>query len=473
MKARSLRFHLLIWYTSLLVIAFAILWGMMFLALRQFAFQNLRDQLARRARQIAHIAQRAPELRGQTLAEQINRLYVPDTPELQNRFVRVTLGGAMLYRSAQPANQSFDPNAVPPPLESKRIGAWSRQHEGAEMILTYNAFERPDGRVLIEVGSSTSALNDEVLRALAPLLIAAPIFIAVAAMGGYALIGRALRPVVGMTRGAEEITVHETGAALPVPETGDEIEALGRTLNRLLDRIRTAVENNKRFVADASHELRTPLAVLQGELDVMLSRNDLSPAARDALASNLEEVERLSRIVHGLVALSRLDAGEAQGERVEFDLAAISASTAEQLRLLAEDKGVTLAFASSPAPIVGDPARVKQILVNLIDNAINHTPAGKRIDVTVSTAGAHALLEVRDEGIGIPSEALPRIFERFYRADKARSREVGGSGLGLAIVKAICLAHHAETDVQSAEGAGTTFRIRFPLATAGPKIKAG
>jgi signal transduction histidine kinase len=178
-------------------------------------------------------------------------------------------------------------------------------------------------------------------------------------------------------------------------------------------------------------------------------------------------VERLGKIVEGLFALSRLDAGEAQAETIDFDLARLAVTTTEQMALLAEDKSISLIANSGEAVFVrGDSSRLKQVIVNLVDNAIKYTLPGGQVKVSVRAEGNSAVLEVKDNGIGIPKRDLPHIFERFYRVDKARSRELGGAGLGLSIVKSICTAHNAEIHVESVEKQGTTFTVRLPLAGA-------
>jgi signal transduction histidine kinase len=187
----------------------------------------------------------------------------------------------------------------------------------------------------------------------------------------------------------------------------------------------------------------------------------------------LEEVERLAHIVEGLVALSRLDAGDAKTEWVQFDLAELATTTADQMNLLAEDKGISVQCNSKQSVLVeGDRARLKQVVVNLLDNAIKYTSSGGSIQLNVTRQNGHAILDVTDTGIGIPPEAVPHVFERFFRVDKARSRDEGGAGLGLSIVKSICTAHGAEVQVESAVGKGSRFRIQLPLAKAGGRATA-
>jgi heavy metal sensor kinase len=274
--------------------------------------------------------------------------------------------------------------------------------------------------------------------------------------------------VVQIARSAEQITLHNLDEPLPRTLTGDELEQLSLALNRMISRLRDAFEQNRRFLADASHELRTPLTALRGELENAVEQARLLPDLQDKVGSALEEVDRLAKIVQTLFAISRLDAGEAQQEWRRFDLARLAADTAGQMSLLAEDKGISVnCNVEQEAGVEGDRARIKQVVVNLLDNAIKYTPAGGSIQLNVQARDGKAILEVVDTGIGIPAGALPHVFERFFRVDKARSRDAGGAGLGLAIVKSICAAHGGQVEVESAEGRGSRFRVELPLAGPG------
>ena len=237
------------------------------------------------------------------------------------------------------------------------------------------------------------------------------------------------------------------------------------SLNHMISRLEDALRSSKQFVADASHELRTPLTIMRGELESLAQDARLARDTRETLGSVLEEVERLGEIVESLFALSRLDAGEAHAEWARFDLAELAATTAEQMSLLATDKNVSVECDSAPGVTVeGDRARLKQVVVNLLDNAIKYTPKGGRVRLSVRREGAFAVLDVADNGVGIPPEALPHVFKRFYRVDTSRSRAEGGAGLGLAIVRSICTAHGADVEVISTPGKGSLFRMRQPLA---------
>jgi len=301
---------------------------------------------------------------------------------------------------------------------------------------------------------------------LVSLAFAFPVIVGASIGGGYLLMRKALKPLDEIATAAEKITSRNLNERMPEVQTGDELEKLAASLNRMMARLDESFQHVHRFSADASHEIRTPLAIVRGELEAALNSSNLTPELRETLASALEETERLSRIVEQLLEMTRLDAGEALVELGLFDVGEMTRTTVEQMRLLAVEKRVDLRFDGSEAlHVKGDPIRLKQVVVNLVDNAIKYTPAGGSIRVSSFLVDAKAVLEVADTGSGIPQEALTHIFDRFYRVDKARSRQLGGTGLGLAIVKSICVAFGGTVTAQ-ANGSGTTFRVELPLEPA-------
>jgi len=331
------------------------------------------------------------------------------------------------------------------------------------MIESVTAMDAPSGRYLIELGASLEPSEAVQRRLLGILGLLLPLLVACAAGGGYLLVGRALRPVDRMAQTAERTLLHDLEARLPVVPSGDALERLAISLNHMLARLRDSMLTSRRFLADASHELRTPLAVIKGELQEIAGGGGIAPELHERIGSVLEEVARLEHLVSGLLVLSRLDAGEAQREWVDVDLAELAASTAEQMRLMAEDRGIQLEATALRATVVrGDRSRLKQVIVNLLDNAVRFTPRGGKVTLGTVIGEGYDGLEIRDTGVGIPSAALPHIFERFYRVDEARSREDGGAGLGLSIVKSICSAHRAQIEVDSEPGRGRCFRLKFP-----------
>jgi heavy metal sensor kinase len=252
--------------------------------------------------------------------------------------------------------------------------------------------------------------------------------------------------------------------------TGDEIQQLTRTLNQMFERLDASFRQMVRFTADASHELRTPLTVIRGNLELLLRWRPTtngplaSPETKETLGQTLEETERLSKIVGQLLELAQIDSGEVRLEYETFDLAELAQTTAEQMSLLADDKGVQLQTeATSPVIFDGDRHRIKQVLLNLIDNGIKYCPSGSEVRLRLSRDSSNILIEVTDNGPGIPEESLTHLYDRFYRIDRARSRELGGTGLGLSICKSICEAHGGRIEATSQPGKGTTFRVRLPL----------
>jgi signal transduction histidine kinase len=296
------------------------------------------------------------------------------------------------------------------------------------------------------------------------LAILLPSLIVCAAGGGYMLVKWALRPVDRLSRTAEQMSLQNLSLRLPVVPSGDALERLSISLNNMLGRLRDSVQTSRRFLADASHELRTPLTVIKGELqELSADAHLMSAELHERVGSVLEEVARLEHLVSGLLALSRLDAGEALREPADVDLAVLAMSTAEQMRLMAEDRGIVIDLSGlGRAMVRGDQARLKQIIVNLLDNAIKFTQPGGTVTLRTAEDESGGVLEVLDTGIGIPACAIPQVFDRFFRVEEGRSREDGGAGLGLSIVRSICSMHGADIDLQSELDRGSCFRIRFP-----------
>ncbi len=466
MNVRSLSFRLVAWYAGVLTTVFVLLGVLTFFFLRHYLEVNLLDIQARRARQIAGtlVAQAPRESEG-ALRDEVEKLY---SPEINGRFIRISRAdGHVVYASGTPRDELFDPSRVPSIAGNFLEGAARKVPvPGGALLIAAVPATGSDGTLYrVEVGTSAAPADDTLAQVLVMLAVGLPVAVGVAVAGGFVLVHRALEPVERMAVKAEEITQHNLSERLPVVESGDELERLSISLNHMISRLEDALRGSKQFVADASHELRTPLTVMRGELESLAQDGRIAGEMREALGSVLEEVERLAEIVESLFALSRLDAGEAGGQWQRFDLAELATTTAEQMSLLATDKSIRVDCESTPGVTVrGDRARLKQVIVNLLDNAIKYTASGGRVTLRVRREGAHAVLDVTDTGIGIPAEALPHVFKRFFRVDGSRSREQGGAGLGLSIVKSICVAHGAEVEVLSSPGGGSTFRVRQPLA---------
>lgn len=461
---RSLSFRLGAWYTLLLSVAFALVAAGTLYGLDHSLRSNLRDSLKRRSAQIqAILAHLPPNPSGREIEREIATRIAP---EINNRFVRITQGARLLYRSGVPGDHSFDPAAVPPGDGLRPAGTASIvEIGGSRMMVLAAPAETPSGRYLVELGVSAAPIEAAIEHMLALLGLLLPALILCAAGGGYLLVGRALRPVDRLSQMAEQMSLQDLALRLPVENSGDALERLAISFNNMLTRLRDSVQTSRRFLADASHELRTPLTIVKGELQELASGADLSSTElKERVGSVLEEVARLENLVSGLLVLSRLDAGEAQQKNwVAVDLSELARSTAEQMRLLAEDRGIEINLSGlGAAQVRGDRARLKQIIVNLLDNAIRYTPPGGRVSLRTKADSSACVLELADTGVGIPAAAIPHVFDRFFRVDEARSRDDGGAGLGLSIVKSICSMHGAELDVESEVSRGSLFRIKFP-----------
>lgn len=467
MNTRSISFRLVAWYAGLLTGIFLLLCAVLYFDLRHFLEKDLRETQSRRARQIANTLLVHVKQTGEPyVASQTKAWY---EPEINDRFIRITRAdGTLIYASEAPKDGGFDPAEVPifppsPGAESYRKLKLSGGKTLLIAALNFKSSGNPDYQV--EFGELLDPVETMLNRMFFQLAWGLPLAIIIIAGGGYLLVRRALTPVEHITQAAERITQHNLSERLPVSSTGDELERLSVSLNRMITRLDDALQNSKRFVADASHDLRTPLTILRGELEDFAEDPRLDLEMRDRVGSMLEEVVHLGKIVEQLFTLSRLDAGEAQTEWTRFDLSELAQTTAEQMNLLAVDKGISIACeASQPVPVKGNRVRLKQVVVNLLDNAIKYTPKKGAIQLCVHGVNGHAVLEVKDNGIGIPTDALPHIFERFYRVDKARSADSESAGLGLSIVKSICIAHGAEVEAQSAVGNGSCFRVKLPLS---------
>ncbi|HTV76086.1 MAG TPA: ATP-binding protein [Candidatus Baltobacteraceae bacterium] len=467
MNTRSISFRLVAWYAGLLSGIFLLLCAMLYLDLRHFLEKELRESQLRRAHQIAstllvHVKQTGESY----VAGQTKDWY---EPEINDRFIRITRAdGSLVYASGAPKDGSFNPAEVPalPRSDQTEFYRKLKLSGGKTLLVAGLNFQSPgEPAYLVEFGALLDPVETMLNHLFLQLSLGLPLAIIIIAVGGYLLVRRALTPVEQITRAAERITQHNLSGRLPVSSTGDELERLSVSLNRMITRLDDAFQNSKRFVADASHDLRTPLTILRGELENFSEDGRLDSELRDRVGSMLEEVVHLGKIVEQLFTLSRLDAGEAQTEWTRFDLSELAQSTTEQMNLLAEDKGISISCdAAQPLMVEGNRVRLKQVVVNLLDNAIKYTPAKGAIQLRVHGVNSHAVLEVKDSGIGIPPDALPHIFERFYRVDPARSAESESAGLGLSIVKSICAAHGAEVEAQSSVGNGSRFRVKLPLS---------
>ena len=476
MNDRSLAFRLAVWYALLMSATFALVGMAMFYGLEQYLRAGLADSLRRRSTQIEQILAQVSAV--STQADIAEAIETRVAPEFKNRFVRVTRApGEVIFRSGMPGDRSFDPGKVPPltgPWPARSLAHRIETSNHQWLMGSTTPLNTASGRYLVELGASLEPVEAvQTTTSLLGLLL--PVLVACAAGGGYLLVGRALRPVDRMAQTAEQMIVQDLDARLPVVPSGDALERLAISLNHM----RPGCAIRCRLRAAFSPMPRTSCArrsrSSKGSCRKSSGPRGIARELRERIGSVLEEVARLEHLVPACESIATgRRGGTARMGRCR--LAELAAATAEQMRLMAEDRGIQLEASALHSTLVrGDLGRLKQIIVNLLDNAIRFTPRGGTVSVQTIRRESYDALEVRDTGIGIPAAALPHIFDRFFRADAARSREDGGAGLGLSIVRSICVAHRAQIEVDSEVGRGQLLSRQVPTlrTAADPRRAAG
>lgn len=317
---------------------------------------------------------------------------------------------------------------------------------------------------LLQVGERLAVVDNALDRFFRLIAWSIPVCLVSAIVAGRWMAARALAPLARLAQVARAVDVRDPGRRLPVRGAGDELDELAVAFNETLGRLEEAIGDMKQFSTALAHELRTPLAALRGETEMALLHPRSADAYRQGLASQLEELDRLSRLITELLTLARAEAGEIAIARDRLDLTNLAQSVVQAIEPVAQARGVGLSCdAHKVVSVMGDAGWLERLLLNLLDNAIKFTAAGGHIVVRVAAEDGAATLEVRDTGIGISPEALPHVFERFYQADPSRSAE-RGVGLGLSLARWIARQHHATIDACSETGVGTTITVRLPAA---------
>jgi heavy metal sensor kinase len=460
LRPRNVRTRLTLWYLAVLggtLVLFA-------LGTSAFLFLHLRETLDEA------VADDVESVEGELSFRPDGTLSVgpgaarqdPDAP--QDRYLEVlSPDGNLLYRSVGLRGQAL---GGPPRVgEGKNGYSQHSMHleNGLRLRVANRLHEMGSRSVLIRLGHSEEPLWREFRELLSGLFLGLPIALLLAGLGGYALTRRALAPIGRITRRAEEITAERLGERLPVDNPDDEIGQLARVFNDTLTRLERSFEQLRRFTADASHELRTPLTAIRSVGEVGLQGTGSVSHYRDIIGSMLEEANRLTHLVDTLLTISRADSGQLQLQRTKLSLLNLARESAGLLEVLAEEKQQQLIVRGDESALVsGDRLILRQALMNLVDNAIKYSPVGETVLVAVARGKGASVIEVIDHGPGIPPEHQSKVFERFYRVDKARSQQSGGAGLGLSIVQWAIEAHGGRIELFTEEGQGSTFRITLP-----------
>jgi len=358
--------------------------------------------------------------------------------------------------------------SVAQPLQGTAWQGTVTSSDGQEVRLFSRALtENGQLFAVIQVGESLVQLHTLLHKLVGELLVVGLLVLLACALGSYWLAARAFAPIQRLAATARAIKAGDLRSRVTVPTARDEVQYLALTLNEMIDSLDQAFSHQRRFVADASHELRTPVAVIRNKTDVALLGASTQQDYVTVLQGINAEAERLGNLISDLLALARGDEGRTQFEREPVRLDLLAGAVAANGEPLAAERAITLEVqAPRPVTILGDEARLIQVVMNLLENAVHYTHPGGRVTVVVEARKNQARLAVRDTGIGIEPEHLPHIFERFYRADPARRHRGGSSsGLGLSIVEWVVRAHGGAVAVESQLGQGSCFTVTLPLAS--------
>ena len=376
--------------------------------------------------------------------------------------------GSLLYRSPFLRGRTLGGPPKPSEGTGDPVPRTLRLATGSVVRVVSTIYHIEDHRVLLRVAYDEEGLWHELREFTDVLLLAFPMVVSLAGLGGYALARKALAPIDAMTNQTQKISAERLSERLSIENPDDELGKLARVLNAMLARLQNAFDQLRRFTADASHELRTPLTAIRSVGEVALQDPTIPSEYRDVMGSMLEEVDQLTRLSDSLLELSRADAGQVHLQRTDIALFTVAQEAISMVEVLAEEKGQRIDTTGDANIIVSlDRLLLRQAIANLLDNAIKYSPANTQIEIQVHLGSKNrAWLDITDQGPGIPAEHQPYVFDRFYRVDPARSRELGGVGLGLSITRWAVEAHGGEVTLINKEGQGATFRVSIPLATA-------
>lgn len=462
---RPIRVRLTLWYVLLLAVVLTMFSGALYLALRITLYNDLDNILRSSAALVTNTLE--VDDQGHLTAE-LEQPLLWNNPKQGEHFWRILSPvGQVVEQSGvhDMGNVPIAPTVLAVALSGQEVFRTVRVED--TLIRIYTTPVVHGGQIVGAVQEGFSL--DDVQQTLAAfrwiLILALPATLALASGGGLFLASRTLRPVDQITRAAQSISAHDLSQRLNLNLPDDELGRLARTFDAMIARLDEAFRRQRRFTADASHELRTPLTIIKGDLSLALARPRDADYYHQVLAEIDEEVDHMRRLVERLLALARADAEGLTLNRETVHLSALLTDLIEQTRPLAEAKGLALTAQIAPDLTASvDPDAVTQVVLNLLENAIKYTPSG-RVRLSAHRArpdSSEILIAISDSGPGIPAEHLPHIFDRFYRADGARSRELGGAGLGLAIAKQLVEMHGGAIRVESTPGRGSEFRFTLP-----------
>jgi heavy metal sensor kinase len=464
MKKLSIGVRLTLWYLAIFAVAQIVFGAGMWFLVRHSLFDIVDDGLEEQVddlRSFLLTLGKDPSLA--KLQEEVNETYAIE--HLGNYLAVYGEKGDLIYRSA--FLQAHQLSLTPPDQVGRAIFK-NRRAERHHFRFILQRLSVNGHTYAVEMGVPTDDAVKFLSLFRSYLLMFAPMLLLVAAGVGYWLSRRALSPVDALVRTARDVSGANLNSRLQKLDTGDELQRLSDTLNEMLDRIETAFRRITEFTADASHELRTPVSLIRTEAELALRRSRGEAEYKESLRHILLEAERTSALIEELLALARADSGRETLHMQPVDLSGMLRGVVESWRKVAAIRNLqfSASIAAEDSFVIGDEAALRRVADILLDNAFKYTAQPGIVGLALEQKGDRVVITVQDSGIGIADEDKDRIFERFYRVDKARSREQGGAGLGLAIAQWIVAQHRGSIAVESKPGQGSTFRLEFPTIAA-------
>lgn len=457
----TLRGKLTIWSTAVLLTALLLYSVVVYVSLRQVLWHELDERLHNDIETLEGLLQPFWKATGLTLPSGESPLDNDDY-----RWMQVwSREGLLLFASSTATAQPIAALAGPPRDRAVSLDLGER----GRVRVKEESGHIAGHPVIVRVVASEARLYEEIAEFLWLVGLAVPVVAALAALGGYHLVRRTLRPVDQLVAGAHAVTAERLDVRVPVANPRDEVGQIAQAFNATLTKLEASFDQMRRFTANASHELRTPLAALRTTGQAALTSGASVDDYREAVADMLEEVEQLSRLLETMILLAQADAGVIPIDRQPVDLDALVTDVAHECEVLAQDKDQRLSLSCSGGRGTVDPTVIRIALANLIHNAIRYGSPASDVAIRARVHDASWIVEVQDHGPGIAREHHAHLFERFYRIDPGRSRAIGGVGLGLAMARWSVEAHGGHIEVVSAEGEGATFRVVLP----GVSIDAG
>jgi heavy metal sensor kinase len=464
MNFRSIRTRLTAWYLLMLALGLSVFGVGNWFGMRASAFHTIDEELEDRVRGIqkfmdAQIASLSPlEIRDEFREHSV----LGPGGDL---FQVCSENGEWLYRSTVLENNQVPilrPNQLgsKPRFENRDVQGTPLRFATARVVVNGSPYT-------VQVAEPLNEFYEALERFRVLLWLSVPALLAVATLGGYWISRRALAPVDRIRAAADSISIQNLSERLDIPNTGDELQRLSETLNRMLARLNESVQRMSEFTADASHELRGPVSLIRTTAELAVNNGRTNPEYHEDMVQILTEAERTTRLIESLLLLARTDAHTDGFDRELTDVSTAVREAINQGQSLAATKEISINADIGTAPVIvrGDHEALRRLFFILIDNAIKYTPENGSVTVRLTAADGYAVGLVIDSGIGIAPEDKSHIFDRFWRADKVRSRGTGGAGLGLAIARWIVARHDGEIEVQSQPGHGSAFAVRLPTAS--------